>query len=467
MLSSTILTLSQVNWSIGAASYNGSLSVMHAEIINLEVLKIFLYILKDILFALIEIGLIVITLIALFLFLLRRNKNIIIFPFSISKDEEKYQGKTISDILIIEMQRIEHILNNPYKTIESEVLILPTLKLESETTTIPQLGTAGIGSTSISIGELLNTVRGLTNRAITGTLQKYRSEIFITASLTKPSCAWEVHKASEEDCIPELVRDLSYKIVYDLSKGSISARTWEGFKYYSEALNSFGQYERSNIRDIKYLDSSRENCMQAIIVESDYKKTLPLFLNLGIAYYENKNYYEAEILFRKATELDKNESAFLGLGATLGKLERYNEAIKACDEVIAINERSEEAWLNKGNSLWNLRDYDKAINAYEEAIRINRLNPRSWMGKGNAWYGKGKAFEKEEKYQESVQAYQESNRSYDEAINRNPQYPEAWYNKGHALRALKLDAQADVAFANAKIMKIDSKSKETNNFHLS
>jgi Flp pilus assembly protein TadD len=39
--------------------------------------------------------------------------------------------------------------------------------------------------------------------------------------------------------------------------------------------------------------------------------------------------------------------------------------------------------------------------------------------------------------------------SYDEAIRLNPQYAQAWYNKGAALEAFGRDAEASTAFAMA------------------
>jgi Flp pilus assembly protein TadD len=42
--------------------------------------------------------------------------------------------------------------------------------------------------------------------------------------------------------------------------------------------------------------------------------------------------------------------------------------------------------------------------------------------------------------------------AYGEAIRLDPQYAEAWYNKGAALEALGRDTDASTAFARAKGM---------------
>jgi len=63
-------------------------------------------------------------------------------------------------------------------------------------------------------------------------------------------------------------------------------------------------------------------------------------------------------------------------------------------------------------------------------------NAEDWCNKSNALYEQGK-------YDEAILAY-------DEAIRMDPQYIEAWYNKGAALEALGRDTQAQTAFAKAR-----------------
>ncbi len=46
--------------------------------------------------------------------------------------------------------------------------------------------------------------------------------------------------------------------------------------------------------------------------------------------------------------------------------------------------------------------------------------------------------------------YDEAIKAYDQAISINPQYANAWNNKGVALQALGRTSEADAAFAKAE-----------------
>jgi hypothetical protein len=258
---------------------------------------------KGIYFSAIEIiaSLLLIVLLIKLYFWAISDEDLLILPFEVAKYEDKsdFCGKALSDLLIAELQRIKRINSTLYEGIETENVIIPSAAPTGETATIPQLGTIGAGSTSISIGDLLTTIQRLasSNPEITCSLQEYGSVISLTACLARPprrpqsnglsnksapeielarGHVWKVQKQITHEHIPELVKDLSFKIAYCLSnylsEGSISAKTWLAFKHYTEALNSYGQYKRTGEIDTKYLDSAKNDCIQAINAEPNYKK---------------------------------------------------------------------------------------------------------------------------------------------------------------------------------------------------
>ena len=59
-----------------------------------------------------------------------------------------------------------------------------------------------------------------------------------------------------EECIPGLIRDLSFKIAFDLvladpNKG-VSAKTWRGFMHFTEALEAYYNYTQTGkARDLR------------------------------------------------------------------------------------------------------------------------------------------------------------------------------------------------------------------------
>ncbi len=77
-------------------------------------------------------------------------------------------------------------------------------------------------------------------------------------------------------------------------------------------------------------------------------------------------------------------------GVDLGMQGKYDEAIKAYDEVIQINPNLPAAWINKGTAFNNQSKYNEAIKAYDEAIQINPNLVEAWINKGGALNNQGK-----------------------------------------------------------------------------
>jgi tetratricopeptide (TPR) repeat protein len=93
-------------------------------------------------------------------------------------------------------------------------------------------------------------------------------------------------------------------------------------------------------------------------------------------------------------------------------------------------------WYNKGRSFSQLGKIDQAIQCYDKAIEIDPNYVDAWYEKGNALYGL-----------ESIQCY-------DKAIEIDPKYAKAWYGKGNTLLALSyVDAYANKGDALSMIGK--------------
>jgi len=144
----------------------------------------------DILFSFIRIlfgGIIFLLLLVVALWIKRDDHETLILPFEVVKSEDKYNGNAIADLLIAELQRIKQINNTEYDGIENEILYMPTQILKGETASIPQLGTVGTGSASVSIGELMITIkqlfRGNRGQIITGSLENCGSKIKLVGLL--------------------------------------------------------------------------------------------------------------------------------------------------------------------------------------------------------------------------------------------------------------------------------------------
>ena len=86
------------------------------------------------------------------------------------------------------------------------------------------------------------------------------------------------------------------------------------------------------------------------------------------------------------------------------------------------DELSAEDYLSQGNNSYAQGRYEEAIASYDQAIEIQ---PDYAL----AWYNRGVALEKLEKYEDAIA-------SYDQAIKFQPDYAFAWHNRGNALQEL-------------------------------
>jgi tetratricopeptide (TPR) repeat protein len=420
----------------------------------------------------------IVLLIMFYLWIRRRDDSLLILPFEIVNSESKYNGKAISDLIIAELQRIKHINNKEYKVVEFEKIEFENLEkipknFAGENTSVPQLGTVDIGSASFSIGELMSTIKRLYlgdnyRQILKGSIDNDGSKIKLVAFLMgNQSYTWEVQEDlkiesqgdNQYSNISDLVRDLSFRIAYDLSHESISAKTLLGFRYYTEALDNYQQYILT--LQNKYLECARLNCINAIKVEPDYGITLGLFFNLGSAYLAKKklptglwlegNYDRAIEMFNIAIEVDPQYvGAWIYKGITLFLQDKktesticFNKANNLLDIAIDVDPQNVEAWTKKGYLLAYQDKFDEAFQAYDKAIEITPQNAELLTQKGISLYIQAVRQHKTDKYDDAIKAY-------DKAIEINPRFAPAWQYKGFALEDLGRTSEANAAFAKAK-----------------
>jgi hypothetical protein len=92
----------------------------------------------------------------------------------------------------------------------------------------------------------------------------------------------------------------------------VSAKTWSSFKYFTEALDSYYQY--SLTEDEQMLECTRVNSLKAANSELCYERTFGLLLNLGLIYFDKRNYFTSKEIFHKAVSVKLDAGAFVGLG---------------------------------------------------------------------------------------------------------------------------------------------------------
>jgi len=365
-----------------------------------------------------------------FIVVFKEEKRISISPFKAQVDNENYSGEAITDLLITEMKKINSIHSRKYPPIVpgkpsretytlstiiplfdpiNEVRILNTKPpiTGSISGSITELGTVNTGPVSISIGQLLIFLRrsspfNNTEIFIEGSLQKYGSTICLVAyheGINSWMVCHEV-KPTEKikyEIIPDMVRDLSFKIFVDLFLDR-SAKTWEGFKCFTKSLEKYEQYMRYG--GVEALECAHKSCIKALSIEHDYDPSIILLYNIGLAYLNNKKYYESGRIFRQILMYNNDfVDAWHGLGKALRRLHRYEEAIKCYDVAIkcyneAITDSTKSPVIDpdlivglmtsKGHALrhcYHQKYFDESLQCFRNAIEKKYRYSFAWAGK--------------------------------------------------------------------------------------
>ena len=102
---------------------------------------------------------------------------------------------------------------------------------------------------------------------------------------------------------------------------------------------------------------------------------------------------------------------------------RYEEAVSAYDQVLALNPDDANAWFNKGHALLKLERYKEALSAYDHASPLDANG-------GGVSYIRGVTLTKLKRYEEAISAC-------DQALAINPSLSAAQGTKSFALQELK------------------------------
>jgi len=190
------------------------------------------------------------------------------------------------------------------------------------------------------------------------------------------------------------------------------------------------------------------------------KRNSVLYQNLGVALSTLGHHEEAIKNYDLALELDKNyEKAWLNKGKSLHDVGRYEEALKCYDNAIKLNHKS-EAWMEKGDVLYLMKRFEEALECYDRYIESHLRIPEPWLNKGKALYSLGRYEEAIESLNKAIRVdedmampynllgntyaamgnLEKAAEKYRIAIEKNPRYSRARFNRARTLAALGKDA---------------------------
>ncbi|GHU39124.1 hypothetical protein FACS1894190_02470 [Spirochaetia bacterium] len=120
---------------------------------------------------------------------------------------------------------------------------------------------------------------------------------------------------------------------------------------------------------------------------SDYAKA---YLDIGLAYRENKDYNKAIENFQEAIRIDRNcIDAYLDIGQSYREIRDYDKAIENFQEAIRIDRNCLHAYFVIGMAYNEKRDHNKAIENFSEVIRIDRHCLSAYMKRGENYFKAG------------------------------------------------------------------------------
>lgn len=143
-----------------------------------------------------------------------------------------------------------------------------------------------------------------------------------------------------------------------------------------------------------------------------------------------------------------NADALKNQGDALASLERYEAALVNYDKALQNQPNFYQAWNARGHVLYKLQRYPEAVESHDKAVAIAPTDPKGMNGRGVALVGMGK--------------YEEALSTFDKAIATNPDNSQAWENKGLALEYLQRPQDARAAYKEA-IALLDNRLKSKPN----
>ena len=150
-----------------------------------------------------------------------------------------------------------------------------------------------------------------------------------------------------------------------------------------------------------------------------------------------------DLLDRRNVDQDEVDvQSLVDVGLSYMQINRYEEATETFERAARFADENsldaQEAWVNKGVAHAQLEEYDEAIGAYREALRVDDDSEHAATARTNLAYALWEFGETEEALKHA-----------ERAVEIDPRFPQAWYNRGFFLAERGLYEDAVNAFDNA------------------
>ena len=183
--------------------------------------------------------------------------------------------------------------------------------------------------------------------------------------------------------------------------------------------------------DKKELQDYRRAVDEAIRHNPNYEMA---YVDLGVSYFNSKDYQSAIASFDKAIRFDPNNArAYVHRGYIYHLSKNYESAIADYDKAIELQPNYANAYYNRGSSYKNINDSSNALKDFEQAAELYQQQDNTEWSQyaleraAKVYYSRANNYRKLENYQSAIA-------DYDKAIELQPNYANAYYNRGSSYK---------------------------------
>ncbi|MCK5135481.1 MAG: tetratricopeptide repeat protein [Bacteroidales bacterium] len=166
-------------------------------------------------------------------------------------------------------------------------------------------------------------------------------------------------------------------------------------------------------------------CLFSLFTLALYGQNDRKAIRQGVQAYEDGDFSEAEVQFRKAGDLNQESfEAEFNTGAAMYGQEKYEETLKQYETLVDRTgdpKTLAHVWHNIGNSLLEAQQYEQSIEAYKNSLR---LNPSDADTKYNLAYAKQKLQEQQQQQQQQNQDQNKDQQDQDQDQDQDQQQQE-------------------------------------------
>jgi protein O-GlcNAc transferase len=190
----------------------------------------------------------------------------------------------------------------------------------------------------------------------------------------------------------------------------------------------------------------------------------------AVSLYKLQRYEESLRAFDNLLVLAPNHIAAINdRGSVLAEMKKYESALASFEQVLSSQPEFAEAHVNRANVLALLNDHNEALRAYDKALALKPDSAEAWLGRGNvlrqlnrnldalgaydralalrpdlvgAWLGRGNIFNE-------LRDFDKATAAFDKALEVKPNLAEAWLGRGNVCVDLKRYREAQFAYERA------------------